>query len=173
LKANEADIDLVLINGVPRCGAPEAMRKLGADGESLTVGGTPKLLNFSQKSADPDVSPISLKRATETLTDALANLGNAVKAKALKLFEGAPQESPVWFLALDELANTGMDLRPHLSFQGRPTMAAAKGKAKAQPPLHPLKLDPLTVADDPSFIELIGRERNLPDFVREHLPSLF
>jgi hypothetical protein len=34
-------------------------------------------------------------------------------------------------------------------------------------------LDALTVADDPSFLEQLNGQRNLPDFIKAGLPGLF
>jgi 5-methylthioadenosine/S-adenosylhomocysteine deaminase len=39
--------------------------------------------------------------------------------------------------------------------------------------LGPLELDPLTVADDRDFADRLARQRNLPDYLKEGLPSLF
>jgi bifunctional DNase/RNase len=39
--------------------------------------------------------------------------------------------------------------------------------------LGPLKLDPLTVADDGDFLDQIERERNLPEFVAKGLRGLY
>ncbi len=37
----------------------------------------------------------------------------------------------------------------------------------------PLTLDPLTVADDPTWLSTIEHETNLPDFVRTGLRGLY
>jgi 5-methylthioadenosine/S-adenosylhomocysteine deaminase len=79
-----------------------------------------------------------------------------------------------WSLVLDELEPTGMDVRPHLPLAGHATMAEAKGKVAAKEPvLKPLKLDPITVVDDSDFLDAIGKEKNLPEFVKEGLPQLY
>ncbi len=37
----------------------------------------------------------------------------------------------------------------------------------------PLELDPLTVADDDSFLKQIAQEKNLPDAVKQGLKELY
>jgi 5-methylthioadenosine/S-adenosylhomocysteine deaminase len=172
LKAGESAVQLVMINGVARYGEPDIMKSLGASGENVTVGGHKRMLHLAQKTSDPDVASIRLDQARKTLAKALKDLPKLKPPAKLAAF---PQPL-TWFLALDELGPTGMDVRPHLPMFGRPTMAAAKGPAvlKAGPlKLKSLKLDSLTVADDADFLDLIAREKNLPAFVKEGLPQLY
>jgi 5-methylthioadenosine/S-adenosylhomocysteine deaminase len=79
----------------------------------------------------------------------------------------------VWTLALDEVTSTGMDLRPHLPFDGESTMATARGSLLLAPKLQALRLDPLTVADDSDFLETIAGEKNLPPFLAPGLKGLY
>jgi hypothetical protein len=172
IKANESDIQLVLINGVPRCGSDTLMQALFSKGESFNVGGSKRVLNFAQKTADPDVAPISLTQAKKRLTKALKSLPNLPPAPVTRM--AMMQQPLTWFLALDELAPTGMDVRPHLPLGGRFTMLDAKGKAAAAPPvIKPLKLDAVTVVDDSDFFSTLEGEKNLPDFVKTGLPQLY
>jgi hypothetical protein len=39
--------------------------------------------------------------------------------------------------------------------------------------LGPLRLDPLTVADDGTFVERLGGQQNLPGYVKGSLTELF
>ena len=39
--------------------------------------------------------------------------------------------------------------------------------------LEPLTLDPLTVVDDARFLELLGKERNLPTEIASAIPGLY
>jgi len=85
-------------------------------------------------------------------------------------------EAPLqWFLALDELAPTGMDVRPHLPMGGQPTMTDARGPdvKKAPVELKPLKLDAMTVADDADFLTRVATAKNLPDYIKQGLPLLY
>jgi 5-methylthioadenosine/S-adenosylhomocysteine deaminase len=172
LNADEQSLHLVMINGVPRCGTATLMQRLGIKGEKFAVGGSARVLNLAQATEDPDVAPIPLTLAKTRLTKALNSLPNLPPPPVAKL---APMAHPLtWFLALDELAPTGMDVRPHLPLGGHPTMAEAKGKVAAKDPvLKPLKLDPITVADDSDFLDRIKKEKNLPDYVKDGLPQLY
>ena len=176
IKAVEGSIRLVMINGVPRYGAPAIMSQLGASGENLTVDGKKKVLCLAQKTADPDVAPIALKQAQAALSQALQDLPE-LQLPAAPPPERAGVEPPLaWFLALDEISPTGMDVRSHLPMEGRPTMAEAKGpiELEAAPvELKPLELDPLTVADDADFLTRVAAEKNLPDFIKQGLPLLY
>jgi hypothetical protein len=39
--------------------------------------------------------------------------------------------------------------------------------------LQALHIDPLTVADDPDFLDTIGGEMNVPQFIKEGLKDLY
>jgi hypothetical protein len=172
LKANEQSLHLVIINGVPRCGTPTLMQSLGITGENFAVGGSARVLNLAQKTEDPDVAPISLALAKTRLTKALSSIPNLPPPPVAK--RAAKAGALTWSLVLDELEPTGMDVRPHLPLGGKPTMAEAKGKVAAKDPvLKPLKLDSITVVDDSDFLDAIGKEKNVPDFVREGLTQLY
>jgi len=180
IKAKENSVRLVIINGIPRCGTPELMTSLGAGNvETLSIGGEKRAIYLGQKTGDPDVAAISLRSAKAILRKALKDLPQAAKfAKAVPaaLKRSAEQRPVTWQLALDELGPTGLDVRPHLSLDGKPTMVAAKGPlAAATKPvqLKSLQLDHLTVVDDDSFLDLIARERNLPDMVKKDLPAYY
>jgi 5-methylthioadenosine/S-adenosylhomocysteine deaminase len=172
LSADEQSMHLVMINGVPRSGTPTLMQSMGITGENFSVGGSARILNLAQATEDPDVSPIPLNLAKTRLTKALNSLPNLPPPPVAKLtLQGQPL---TWFLALDELTPTGMDVRPHLPFGGHPTMAEAKGKVAAKDPvLKPLKLDPITVVDDSDFLGGIKKEKNLPGYITEGLPQLY
>lgn len=185
LDAEETDVSLVMIGGVARFGTPALVRRLGEadglddDGESIRIGGLARLMRLRDEEADPDVAAIPLTRATDKLVDALSRLPELARA----LEEGtvvpgfAPPrsmaEGPTWFLALDELADTGMALRPHLrgpdDERTGPEPAGLMRAAEISEIVEPLELDALTVADDRKFFDRIEAQFNLPDFVRTKL----
>jgi 5-methylthioadenosine/S-adenosylhomocysteine deaminase len=183
IESKETDIRLVMIGGVPRHGEPKLMRALGVTkGEPVSVGGQARTLFLDQASEDPDIASVTLAEATATLSDALARLPDL--AKALESRPAQPSAllagpQPVtWKLALDELAHGGLELRPRLPAPRTgqptgPTLAAAAAKKPLSQILKPLKLDGLTVADDPDFLKLIGKEKNLPKFLQDGLPTLY
>ena len=174
LDAKETDIRLVMINGVPRYGLPSLMQRLGGNGERVSIGGLKRQLYLEQATQDPVVAPIALRAACDTLADALHRLPEL--AHALERAPAVPRaalgaEPVTWQLVLDELHDTGVDLRPRLPLPGQdratgPVRLAPGASAPLSQILKPLELDPLTVADDPDFLQVLAQEINLPDYVR-------
>jgi len=181
IRAKETDITLVVINGVPRFGRNTFMSALGATGEALTIDGQPRTLFLKQDTQDPLVGSIKLSQATATLKDALSKLPALAKAleqpKPVAMI-GRRRAPTTWQLALDEIEDTGFDLRPRLrSRHSRqltgPTRRAAEAAKPLSQILQPLELDPLSVVDDPDFLPVLAMERNLPQFVKDGLPTLY
>jgi 5-methylthioadenosine/S-adenosylhomocysteine deaminase len=185
IKAKETAIRLVMINGIARYGVAELMSALGAEGLALRVGGEKRRLFLEQKTADPDVASVSLSAARSDLQAAFRDLPKLAreleKPKAKKATRAA-LDAPrpvVWSLALDEIHATGVDLRPRLPFNGPRDFTGPKRvapRAAAAPLstiLEPITLDPLTVADDPDFLERIASQPNVPDPVRAELAQLY
>jgi hypothetical protein len=181
IRAKETDITLVVINGVPRFGRNTFMSSLGVSGEALTVNGNKRVLFLKQESQDPLVGAIRLSQATSMLKEALSKLPTLAKEleqpKPVALI-GRKSAAPTWQLALDELEDTGLDLRPRLRSRGSrkltgPSRRAAKASKPLSQILQPLELDPLTVADDRDFLRALATQRNLPQFVKDGLPTLY
>src|SRR5205823_5975614 len=143
------------------------------NGETLRVGGQLRKLFLKQETADPDVATVSLHTATTAMQDSLLNIVRLAKKaespKAIakkRLLDAATH--PVWSLVLDEIQNTGEDMRPRLPFRGPRDFTGpagdARGVASASPPLSsilkPIDLDPLTVADDDDFLDAIEQQPN-------------
>ena len=181
IEAKETSVALVAINGIPRYGTATLMGKFGDDMESLTLGGSKRKLFLQQKTQDPLVGATTLADAAARLTDALKNLPKLALAletpkPAAALARGAPALE--WQLALDELHETGCDLRHHLALRGKagPT-GAGRVLAAAAAPLsgivQPLVLDPLAVADDDDFLDSLGKEKNLPPDVQTALIAMY
>ena len=182
IRAKERDISLVLINGVPRFGRSALMTSLNAKGETLTIDGEQRMVFFKQDTQDPLVGAIKLSQAVSDLADALSRL--PALAKALEQPKpvaaiGARSAAPTWQLALDELEDTGVDLRPRLRDRRSKALTGPKRGIvlKASKPLsqilEPLVLDPLTVADDAEFLAALATQKNLPQFVKDGLPTLY
>ncbi|WP_428424324.1 amidohydrolase family protein [Methylibium sp.] len=185
IRSKESSIRLVMINGVARYGMPSLMNSLGAKGETLRVAGKTRQLFLEQESGDPDVAQVSLKAATKTLRTALHDLADLAgelerpaPRAAIRTALDAPQPV-VWSLALDEIQETGMDLRPRLPFNGPkdftgPDRAAPRAAASPLSTiLEAIELDPLTVADDLRFLASIAQQPNLPEVIRTGLKSLY
>lgn len=182
IRARERDISLVMINGIPRFGRKALMTSLKASGESLTIDGEARTVFLRQDTQDPLVGAIKLAQAAATLKKALSRLPSLAKAlekpKPVSAI-GRARAPHTWQLALDELEDTGLDLRPRLPGRtGALTgpsrrLAAAVAAVPLSQILTPLKLDPLTVADDPEFLPSLAAQRNLPQFVKDGLPPLY
>ena len=186
IKAKETSIQLVMINGVARYGAPDLMEALGAKGEAIKVGGSKRQVFLQQATGDPDVAGVSLSAARRALKAAFRDLPKLAKElekpkpipkKAARAALDAPQPV-VWSLSLDEIQPTGVDLRPRLPFNGPrdftgPMRVAPRAAAPLSTILKPIALDPLTVADDPDFLGKIASEPNVPDPIRTGLAQLY
>jgi len=184
IHARETQIRLVMIEGVARYGVPGLMHALHADGEKLEVGGQARLLFLKDGDGDPDVDAVSLATATGMLAEALQTLPDLARAlEAPKAAHAARlvldrARRPTWSLALDEIQDDGVDMRPRLPYDGPadftgPRIAAKASSKPLSELLQPIALDPLTVADDPQFLHRIATEPNLPAAIRDGLALLY
>jgi hypothetical protein len=174
-----------MINGVARYGAPSLLDSLGVKGETLRVGGTTRRLFLEQETADPDVAAVSMSDAKTALRRAFRDLPKlareleAPKPKSVKRGALDAPEPVVWSLALDEIRDTGVELRPRLPFNDpRDFTGPERGLLRATSAplstiLKPITLDPLTVADDPNFLLEIASQPNVPEAVRNGLARLY
>ena len=170
--AMETDIRLVLIDGVPRFGLPSLMKAFGGEGESFKIGGRQREFNLSDAASDEVIAGISLDEARTTLTNALASLPQLATAMgrpqvtrrsalaALGVSAATRQRSAAaggWRIILDEFeggASTAAALRTAVpAFLTRPLEARVATR---------IRLDPLTVADDPRYLDQLTTQPNLP-----------
>jgi hypothetical protein len=187
IRAKETDVLLVMINGIARYGVPTLMDALAPKDQTVRVGGESRKLFLTQETADPDVAPVSLSAATASLHEALRDIVNLAKkaempkpAPARKRVLDAPAR-PIWSLVLDEIQDRGVDLRPRLPYSGPLDFTgperAVRGVARASAPLSailkPIRLDPLTVADDENFLTAIEQQPNVPPPIRNGLRGLY
>jgi cytosine/adenosine deaminase-related metal-dependent hydrolase len=184
IHARETQIRLVMIEGVARYGEPALMHALHADGETLHVGGQARSLFLKDDDGDPDVEAVPLSAATSALAHALHTLPElareleAPKAPhAERLVLGGPRR-PTWSLALDEIRDDGVGLRPRLPYDGPadftgPRVAAKPSSTLLSALLTAIELDPLTVAGDPDFLHRIAAEPNVPAAIRDGLAQLY
>ncbi len=181
LKSNETSIQLIVINGVPRVATPALMKDFQLKGESLMIGNSQRILNLAQETADPDVGKKSLADAAASLSVALSNFpqlaADAQRAAHASVSVSRAElknEKPQWFLALDELEDNGMTMRPRLPFGGALTGFALRPNfPKSVAQLTPKLLDPLTVVDDSSFLDRIANETVLPSGIAAELRKLY
>jgi 5-methylthioadenosine/S-adenosylhomocysteine deaminase len=172
----EHDVELVIVNGVPRYGASKLMRKLlgevAANGEAGSAGGRARLFYLEQSSGDPDVGELTLEEASDLLADGLHRLPDLAK----EMVEHPTLDPDATFLVLDHEEDEGFEQRPHLAGPGGQLTAMLDEAAHSTPLedlLVPLTLDPLTVADDSGFVDTLAKEQNLPKEVADHVPDLF
>jgi cytosine/adenosine deaminase-related metal-dependent hydrolase len=190
LQATEKDIPLVMINGIPRFGTPRLLGELGVQGESIKVGGLDRKVYLEQKTSDPAVGKIGLKEAQTKLKEALQKLPELAGRLERLPREAAPlgltgrREEVSWFLALDEIEETGVELRPRLPFLGHehtgpdrvPVTMRALMKASAEPLskiLQGTRLDPLTIADDEQYVDTLVRQKNLPSDIVKGIKGFY
>jgi hypothetical protein len=186
LQAKETDLRLVMINGIARYGVPEIMKALVPTDQSLRVGGQLRRLYLKQDSSDRDVATVSLARARTTLKGALAKIARLAKEleKPRPRVRAAPLDArakPEWTIALDEICACGVEFAPRLAFNGprdfsgveRAPRLLAAAAPKLSTVLKPIELDPLTVADDPNFLDRIEQQPNVPAGLRAALRNLY
>ena len=179
LEASETSISLVVIDGVPRYGNERLMGNFGPGTERWRVGSAERMLNLAQETANPVVGALRLSEARDRLRegmDILPELARRLEEPERALVaEAAPQ----WFLVLDHEEPPGVAIRPHLPFHAAEDLLAPRladimaVQAPLSQVLGSLELDPLTVADDREFADRLVRQRNLPGYLKEALPSLF
>jgi hypothetical protein len=172
VRCDESDICLSVIDGTPRCGAEHLMNALGADGELVRIGGARRVLSLRDHVADPAIPYVSLAEAKDTLRDALRRL--PALARRLEdptlhraLAAGALHDGPpVWFLALDELGDSGASLR---------LQVAGPGPALAPPPMKLSELvatpalDTLAMNGDEGYWASLRGQKNLPKAIVQAL----
>jgi hypothetical protein len=170
IAASESHVDLVVIDGLPRFGSTKLMRALGSDGEHVTISGNLKLANIG--GGQPSVvKTLPISDAKSILSKALRDLPKANDGLPPQKPRAASDE-PTWYLALDEETSDAQAL----SGSGDAGGLGFPGElAAAAPPLPfvALELDPISMSDDGKFLETIGMQPNLPDFVRRGLPKFF
>jgi amidohydrolase family protein len=175
ISARETNVQLVVIDGKAVVGEPALMSSLGGVGETLTVGGKPRIIDYGPR--DPKVPPVTYAEAGSALADALHRLPHLLADEAAGRGVGphalGRRASP-WRLALDEQMPTGFALRPRLPLDGRPTGPdASLDRTLAAAPLVPVALDPVSIADDPGYAKTLQAQRNLGAAIKEGLAAFY
>ena len=185
IRAKESDLALVMINGVGRIGDAALMRKLGFAGETLKIGGANHMLFLAHPAEDPLTQNLTLSAAGDRLTRALRGLPalarRAERPRPISPMAMARAGANTWRLALDEILDTGVELRANLPVRvpgGRTLRAAAMRPVfaetkKLSAAVMPLAIDALTVVDDPGYLDALDTQRNVPDTIKEGLRDLW
>jgi 5-methylthioadenosine/S-adenosylhomocysteine deaminase len=186
IRAKESDLSLVMINGIGRFGDEALMRSLAFVGEILKVGGANRMLYLAHPAADPLVQNLTLSAARDALQRALRGLPALARkaerpepSSALAMARGSGNK---WRLALDEILDTGVDLRANLPARGaggrtlraavmRPLFSETPKKLSAA--VTPLGIDRLTVVDDPDYLDALDAQKNVPDMIKDGLRDLW
>jgi cytosine/adenosine deaminase-related metal-dependent hydrolase len=148
VRATERNVRLVLVAGHPRYGDSALIDAAGippARVERIEVGGRAKLLQLEHP-ASP-LNGLSLGEAISVLTEEMSDLQRA-ESRSLFAPLGADEEA----------ADLELDLQSEPAADEFDVLAAL-------PPLKSLKLDPLTVIDDPSLFTALSGFAHLPDFL--------
>lgn len=183
LHARETNVDLVMIDGVARVGTFTLMRRLGVvKGERVRVGSEQRRLQLADAVADPLVASLTLRTAKATLRTAMRNLpalAAAQEADALRprSVQADAAAAPRWFLALDEIDNTGVEVRPRLGDDaagaGPRVVSPLAAAPKLSTVLRPIATDPLTVADDADYLTGLRTQMNLPAGLAQQIEAMY
>jgi 5-methylthioadenosine/S-adenosylhomocysteine deaminase len=139
------------------------MSNFGPGTERWRVGSAERVLNLQHETASPVVGVLKLREARDRLREGLRNLPELARRLEEPVRAAVSGGAPRWFLVLDHEEPPGMAIRPHLPFGSTqsPTAPRLADIMAAQAPLsqvlRPLELDPLTVADDPNFLDRLTR----------------
>jgi hypothetical protein len=152
----------VLVNGVPRAGTKALMKACGiAKGEK--VG--PRVVNLALAVPDPDVESVSAAVARKRLTDAFGRLPALAKElEKAKLQGGMPEGTNGWYIVLDEHEGAPPP-KMLLTAAAEPLSELLKGV--------PFELDPLTIADDPTWLDRLAAQPNLPKGYAKRVAALY
>ena len=145
------------------------------------------MLYLAHPAADPLVQGLTLAAANEALKGALQGLPrlarSAERPQRVSEVARARDAGNTWRLALDEIVDTGVDMRPNLperSADGRPLRAAAMMRPlfRAAPStlsasVTPLSIDQLTVVDDSEYLDALDLQLNVPASIKAGLRGLW
>ncbi|MFN7020128.1 MAG: amidohydrolase family protein [Phycisphaerales bacterium] len=188
LKADETDIRLVMLGGEARFGVKQLVEQFTDSDErieTVRIGGVIRAINLQPTNkrasgALPELDDLTLAEATSRLKTAFANLPELqAAAPSIAAFSASAVGSgrPRWTLALDEIEDTGFELRPLKGLPGRNTRSLTKlppATAGAQAVrLRPVRLDPLTVVDDPPWLKAIAAAKNIPSGMKAAIKTVY
>jgi 5-methylthioadenosine/S-adenosylhomocysteine deaminase len=178
LEARETSISLVVIDGMPRSGNKRLMDNFGLGTEQWRIGSAERVLNLAQETANPVVGALRLSEARDRLREGMGRLPELARRLEEPSRALVAETTAQWSLVLDHEEPPGTARRPHLPFNvaNGPEALRLTDVMAVQPPLsqilEPLELDPLSVADDPSFVDRLSEQRNIPGYVKEGLSTL-
>ncbi|TBA52711.1 amidohydrolase family protein [Rhizobium ruizarguesonis] len=176
LNADETGIDLVVVDGIPRCARPDLAAGFTTSSEPFEFTGEKRLINFDDAAADQAVAGLSLSAAEGALQHAMSNLGTLADAiNRMKPFAQGPadlaEQKEEWTLELDQDEPYDFNLRTRFD-TAEPTSATLRLSEDMVPmalpltSLKPQKLDALTVAEDATYYQTLRAQRNISDVTK-------
>jgi cytosine/adenosine deaminase-related metal-dependent hydrolase/uracil-DNA glycosylase len=183
LQADETDVRLVMIGGEPRFGVKELVEPFTDAAETVTVGGKSRRLNLQPVNkpsnlGSPELDLISLSEARRRLDLAFSSLPQLhAAAPASAAIAAHPDGAEHWTLALDEIEDSGVEMRTlmGLPVTGKPGMTKLSPAAAlaSDVKLKPLRLSPLTVVDDSQWLKGLAKQRNLSAEMKAELKQAY
>ncbi len=175
LNARESSLTMVVVDGTPRVGQPKLMAPFtaGHQVETRSVGGSERVIDLTDPAVDPLVADLSVAAAEARLAQGLRDLPELARvlenpitaAGALGASDGVTPG--VWFLELDHDEPAGGVDRPALGgldvWSGNGWLEPLGAAEPLSEVLRPLDLDPITVADDPTYIDRLAAVPELSD----------
>ncbi len=191
IRAKENDLTLVMINGVARMGdvaiMANALPSVSANArENISIAGTARVLYLAHPNADPLTTEVSLSAARAVQQRALKTLPavarRAERPQSRSAIARMLDAGNVWRLAIDEIVDTGVDLRPNLDAKGdrgkakkaaamRPSVSAAALSPSAS--VTSMKIDALTVVEDGDYFDALDTQRNLSAEIKQGLREMW
>ncbi len=179
IDATESEIQLVIIGGTGRYGAPTLLGKVSPIDEQLVIAGDARAFHLDTKDPDPVLGHIALGDATTILADALEHMPERAAAIGPADLGLLTQEGVAgagaderWFLELDQppIAGIGASQYDGITPALLDAVVAAGSFASIA---VPLKLDPLATQGDDAFFAMLANLANVPEVIRAELPGRY
>jgi 5-methylthioadenosine/S-adenosylhomocysteine deaminase len=172
LTRRESDIQLVVIDGVPRYGLRSWMLGLGRPGEQRLLRGRWRVLHLGG-TPDGDLVTLPLSAAQERLANALQNLPQLASPQAATVAGLEPLRDTIaqhgFRLVLDNDDDLLRPLTPPAEVLGLVPLAQPIEEI-----VQPMTLDELTVAEAPQkYFEQLNSQLNLPEPIKSGLSRLY
>ncbi|PHN00731.1 S41 family peptidase [Flavilitoribacter nigricans] len=173
IEANEKNISLVVINGIPRWGQERLMEQFDLDHatlEEVQIDNVKRQLYLKNENEDEVLQGITLAGAEAMLRNGLTNikqlatdLEQGTGSGLLVGADGTPN-SDEWVLVPDLHSEDDVEEIPEWGL-----LSGVKFSEIATP----LFLDGLAVADDDFHFDLLSIQPNIPEYIREGLPAFY
>jgi 5-methylthioadenosine/S-adenosylhomocysteine deaminase len=197
VRAKESDLTLVMINGVARAGKAKLMQAALPEvamsaHERIQIAASARTMYFSHPNADPLSEQMSLSAARDELEQALRTLPAVARRAERRQPSSALMRvinpDKTWRLAIDEIVDAGVDLRPNLNMRDargksikaammRPHAGAStvdtQSNERTSVSVSSMKIDALTVVEDENYFDALDTQRNLPDDIKLGLRALW